>query len=363
MALYLHVSNVTVFVWGLEAELGDTRALLGTLVFGSLAIVIPSETAVSKEENMDWIGSVLSIAGLITFNFVWKYVLCAIHPSSTFHNMAADTSDYSQAPKAGWTSPYEIALLILSLCFLLAFGVWEYYFAFYPIVPLATFRAPSFRPVIVVVFFSFMSYGTFIWYMIAWQQEIRHWTVLSTAWGLTPLAIFSAAGALIAAWLVPRLAVQWILAIGAMAVLVAHVLVATMPEQQLYWMQMFPATIIQSFCPDFIYTAAQIVACNSVGKRDQGVAGSLIGTLQLYATSTGLGFAGIVETHAVAQVVVGGPAGGYRAALYFGMGLAGMALAIGLAFVRMPKDARQECQGRDAMPDVSKGDHKGISPA
>lgn len=126
-----------------------------------------------------------------------------------------------------------------------------------------------------------------------------------------------------------------------MAVLVAEVLVATMPEQQLYWKQMFPATVIQSFCPNFIYTAAQIVACNSVGRRDQGVAGSLIRTLQLYATSIGLGFAVIVETHAAADAAGGGPAEGYRATLYFGMGLAGMALVIGLVFVRMPKDTRE----------------------
>lgn len=231
--------------------------------------------------------------------------------------------------------------------------------------PLTIFRAPSFAPIIVVVVLSFMSYGTFIWYMIAWQQEIRHWSVLSTAWGLTPLAIFAALGAFLAAWLVPRLAVQWILVVGALAVLVAEVLVATMPEQQLYWKQMFLATVIQSFCPDFIYTAAQIVACNSVSRRDQGVAGSLIGTLQLYATSIGLGFAGIVETHAAADAVGGGgPAKAYRAALYFGMALAGVALVIGLVFVRMPKDTREGWQDSDAVSDNStrSGEQKGVSP-
>ena len=207
--------------------------------------------------------------------------------------------------------------------------------------PLTIFCAPSFGPVVIVVLFSFMSYGTFIWYTIAWQQSIRHWSVLSTAWGLTPLPIVSAGGAFLAAWMVPRFAVQWILAIGAIAVLVAEVLVATMPEQQLYWKQMFLATIIQSFCPDFIYTAAQIVACNSVGRKDQGVAGSLIGTLQLYATSIGLGFAGIVETHVAARTAGGGLVEGYRAALYFGMGLACVSLALGLVFVRLPKDTRE----------------------
>ena len=168
---------------------------------------------------------------------------------------------------------------------------------------------------------------------------------------------------------------QWILVIDAMVVLVAEVLVATMPEQQLYWKQMFPATVIQRFCPDFIYTAAQVMACNSVGRRDQGVAGSLIGTLQLYATSVGLGFAGIVETHAAADAAGGGgPADGYRAALCFGMGIAGMALVwrwygagmvlvIGLVFVRMPKDTREGWQMKDAVSDVSSGEQKGVSTA
>ena len=232
--------------------------------------------------------------------------------------------------------------------------------------PLTIYRAPSFTPVIIVVLFGFMSYGNFIWYLVAWQQSIRHWSVLSTAWGLTPLAIFSATGAFIAAWLVPRLAVQWILVIGALSVLVAEVLVATMPEQQIYWAQAFPATVIQSFCPDFIFTAAQIVACNSVGRRDQGVAGSLIGTLQLYATSIGLGFAGIVETHAKGNSAVVGAeaslAGGYRAALYFGMGLAGVALVLGAVFVRMPRDTREGWQGEDAVSDVNMCEEKGDSP-
>lgn len=319
---------------------------------------MPKETPVNEDEKMDWIGSALGITGLIIFNFVWKYV-----PFPIFFADIADRANFSQAPKAGWDSPYEIALLIVSMLFLLAFTVWESRFTTHPIIPLSIFRAPSFGAVLIVVLFSFMSYGTFIWYMIAWQQKIRHWSVLSTAWGLTPLAIFSALGAFIAAWLVPRLAVQWILAIGAIAVLVAGILVTTMPEQQLYWKQMFFATIIQSFCPDFIYTAAQIVACNSVGKKDQGVAGSLIGTLQLYATSTGLGFAGIVETRVAAQVVGGeGTAARYRAALYFGMGLAAMALAIGMAFVRMPKDTREGWRGND-VPAGPKAQRDALSPA
>ena len=212
--------------------------------------------------------------------------------------------------------------------------------------PLSIWVAPSFFALIIVVLFSFMAYGTFLWYYVAWQQEIRHWSTLSLAFGFTPLPICAATAAVLAAWLVPRLAAQWILAIGCLTILVAQILIATMPEQQIYWAQVFPATITQSFCPDFIFTAAQIIACNSVRRHEQGIAGSLIGTLQLYATSLGLGFAGIVELHTDDNGL--SPAKGYRSALYFGMGLAITAIIVGVAFVRMPKDTREGWQGEDA---------------
>ena len=253
---------------------------------------------------------------------------------------------HSQAPTAGFDSPYEIALLISAVALLLAFGVWEHKFAKHPILPLTIFQAPSFLPLLVVVIFSFMSYSTFIWYLVTWQQQVRHWSVLSTSIGLSPIAICATAAAFIAAWLVPRLAAQWIMAIGALAVLIAQLILAAMPAQQSYWPSAFPATVIQSFCPDFVFTAAAIIASNSVKRNQQGVAGSLIGTLQLYATSIGLGFAGVVEKHTSNHGM--DPVKGYRSALYFGAGLAVVALGVCAFGVRMPKDSRQGWENEDA---------------
>ncbi|KAL9066573.1 MAG: hypothetical protein Q9161_007474 [Pseudevernia consocians] len=302
-----------------------------------LGLLLPPEEPTSKSEPMDWIGSVLGISGLITFNFVWN-----------------------QAPTAGWDSPYEIALLITSVIFFATFAVWEYKFAPFPILPLSIFRAPSFFPLVIVVCFSFMSYATFIWYLVAWQQEIRHWSALSTSFGLAPMALGATSAAFVAAWLIPRLAAQWILAIGALAALVAQVIMATMPAQQAYWPSVFPATVVQSLCPDFIFTAAAIIASNSVKRNEQGIAGSLIGTLQLYATSIGLGFAGVVEVH----LGGGGDGGegatvkGYRGALWFGMGLAVVALVVCAGWVRMPKDEREGWQGDDALSGLGRRQEK-----
>jgi hypothetical protein len=204
--------------------------------------------------------------------------------------------------------------------------------------PLDIWTAPSFFALIIVVLFSIMCYGIALYYMVAWQQLIRHWSVLHFAAGLVPHAFFGGCAAPVAAWLIPRVAAQWILAFGALTVLLSAVLLATMPEQQNYWAQIFPATILMALCPDFIFTAAQIIATNSVKRHEQGIAGSLISLLQLYGASIGLGFAGTVE----ANTNQSGNAtlDGYRGALYFAIGLGIAALVIDVLFVRVPKDER-----------------------
>jgi hypothetical protein len=96
-----------------------------------------------------------------------------------------------------------------------------------------------------------------------------------------PAVLFGGLVAPVAAWLLPRVAAQWILAFGSLTMMLSCVLLVTMPAQQSYWAQVFPATILMSVCPDFIFTAAQIIA-NSVRIHEQGIAGSLILLLQLW---------------------------------------------------------------------------------
>lgn len=112
-----------------------------------------------------------------------------------------------------------------------------------------------------------------------------------------------------------------------------------MPAQQSYWPQLFPATILMAFCPDFIFTAAQIIASNSVKRNQQGIAGSLIGTIITYGQSIGLGFAGTVEKYTTATDA--NLEQGYRNALYFGIGLGVAALLLDLFLVRVAADTQE----------------------
>jgi hypothetical protein len=239
----------------------------------------------------------------------------------------------SQAPSTGWKTPYVIVLLISSVLLMIAFLIWERKFAAEPIMPLSVFTAASFNALVVVVLFIYMAVGISLWYMVAWQQLIRGWTVLHVAVGWIPYGFGASAAVTFAAWLVTVLEAQYILCFGCLTSIAACVLLATMPEQQSYWAQVFPATIVGSLCPDFVYVAAQIIASNSVGKREQGIASSLVGTLNLYGNSLGLGFAGTIETQIARNK--GSEVAGLRAALWFGAALGAAALFLDLVFVRM----------------------------
>jgi hypothetical protein len=89
-----------------------------------------------------------------------------------------------------------------------------------------------------------MSFVTLLWYMIAWQQKLRHWTMLSFRVDWLLFRMFGTLGAILVGWLIPRLSAQWILAFGLAAVLISNLLLAAMPDQQTYWAQVFPATIL-----------------------------------------------------------------------------------------------------------------------
>ncbi|RDW65979.1 hypothetical protein BP6252_09614 [Coleophoma cylindrospora] len=285
-------------------------------VFGLLWFLLPHENAVDPGGKLDFVGAALGTSGLIVFNIAWN-----------------------QAPAVGWSTPYEVVFLLLSIILLCSFCIWEGKYASKPIMPLDIWNAPSFFPLVFVVLFSFMSFATLLWYMIAWQQEVRHWTVLRFGIGWIPFGVFGTLGALLAGWLIPRLAAQWILAIGLGTVLVANLLLATMPDQQIYWAQVFPATILMAFCPDLVYTAAQIIASNTVRRSQQGTAASLIGLLNLYGGSLGLGFAGTVETEVNKSAI--DVTAGYKGALYFGAGVAALALLFDVLYVRMVRDQRE----------------------
>ncbi|OJJ83252.1 uncharacterized protein ASPGLDRAFT_48653 [Aspergillus glaucus CBS 516.65] len=78
------------------------------------------------------------------------------------------------------------------------------------------------------------------------------------------------------------------------------------------------------------FPAGTIILSRAMPREHQGVAASLVNTFINYSISIGLGFAGTVE----GQVNNGGKdvLQGYRGALYMGVGLSGLGVAVALFF-------------------------------
>ena len=248
----------------------------------------------------------------------------------------------SQAPLAGWDSPYVIALLIISILCILAFSYWEMRVAKEPILPFNIWTAPSFGILLLVIFFSFMSISIFFWYMNIYMITIREDSLIQVGVQYLPLTLGGGAMAFVAAWLVTRLPAQVIICAGCLATLGCNLFVATIPRNISYWAMGFPALFLSAFTIDLIVTSAQIITNNSVPVKYQGVAGSLVGTLLSYGMSTGLGFAGTVEVNTFGS----GQSKeellhGYHMAAYLGVGLAGVAFVTSAIFIRIPKDNHQ----------------------
>ena len=238
-----------------------------------------------------------------------------------------------------------IALVFVSLALFGAFIVWEKKFTAFPMLPLDIFKAPSLAILLIVVLFNYMAVGTLIWYQVLWLQTVWNWSPLEFAVGWTPFVVCAVGATYLAAWMIPRVAAQWILAIGTITILVSNALMATVPLHQSYWAQIFPSVVLFSFCPDLVYTAGQIIASNSVRRNQQGIAGSIIGTLNLYGNSLGLGFASTIEVQ-IAQRS-GSKILGYRAALYFGVAISAVALVLDILFVRRVKDDHEGWREED----------------
>ncbi|KAJ9616497.1 hypothetical protein H2200_000216 [Cladophialophora chaetospira] len=329
--------NITVALFGAMAPIGSAvgailpgllvqlahwkwlfffMAMFGAAVFVLFYFVVPSEgEPFDKHGSFDYPGAYLATAGLVLFNFVWN-----------------------QAPAVGWNEPYEYSLLIVSILHLAGFLIWEGRYAKQPILPFDIWKAPSFLPMITATFLTFMAVGIYCWYLTLWNSKIRGYDLLLVGAAWQPLTVFGTIAAFTSGKIVRYIPAEYIMALGALGTAVSLTLIATQPIPQSYWAQCFPSFIAFSFGPDFIFTAAQIITSNAVKRKHQGIAGSLVGTVGSYGLSTGLGFAATVE----AYTNDGGRdmAQGYRNACYLGIGIAGAAVLLSLAFVRIPKDQR-----------------------
>jgi len=120
--------------------------LLGIVLaaVGVLAIfIIPAMPVFGgrpKVEELDLVGTVLGVTGLVMFNFAWN-----------------------EGPTAGWGKVYVYVLLVVGTILLLSFVLWEVYKAEHPLLPVAAFTRDT-NLVFGCIAAGWASFGIWIFY-------------------------------------------------------------------------------------------------------------------------------------------------------------------------------------------------------
>lgn len=272
-------------------------------------MVIPSGQGRSSSLSFDWAGCILGVSGLVLFNFAWN-----------------------QAAGVGWETPYTYALLIVGIVIFALFCYVELNFAKKPLLPLRSLSKATILALGCIAA-GWSSFGIWVYYFLSFLMRLRGDTPLLTIAQTCGLSVTGAIAALLTAWLLPRVRPGIIMIMAMLAFCVGQVLLATMPIDQIYWAQAFPAIIITPFGMDFSFPSGTIILSNSMAREDQGVAASLVNVVVNYSISLGLGIAGTITkqlskgSSAPADILYG-----YRGAWYFAIGLDLLGVAIAVYF-------------------------------
>jgi MFS family permease len=265
------------------------------------------------------------VGGLILFNFSWN-----------------------QAPIVGWEQPYIYVILIIGVIFMTGFCIFERSYAENPLVPFQAF-SPDVLFVLGAIACGWSCFG--IWYYYCWQflMVLQGNSPLLASAKISPAVPTGTAAALFTGYMLHRLKPPLIMTISMCFYLTGSILMMLVPVDQIYWGQVFVGVLIIPWGMDMSFPAAIIILSDSVERKHQGIAASLVSTIVNYSISLGLGFAGTVEV----CVNKGGKNPhdillGYRGAYYLATGLSALGLAITVIYLvkstycRPKKAATQE---------------------
>ncbi|KAL8693270.1 MAG: hypothetical protein Q9218_001871 [Villophora microphyllina] len=274
-------------------------------------VVIPSCPTKGDRSNLfqrlDVIGSIFGVGGLVLINVAWN-----------------------QGSSIGWTTPYTYVLLIIGFLLLGIFAFIESRAA-YPLIPSKIFnRKVGF--VLACVACGWGTFGIWVYYTFQFLLVLRHQTPLLVSAEFVPCSISGLCAAVTTGILMSRVRPAYIMFVALVCFTVGTILVATAPIHQTYWAQIFVSMIVTPWGMDMSFPAGTLILSGAMPREHQGLAASLVSTVVNYSISLGLGFAGTVESNVEKGMGEMEVLKGYRAALYMGIGLAGLGVLVAAIF-------------------------------
>lgn len=287
-----------------------TCVLVLVLGYFSIPDNIGNGKAEGDHLSIDVLGSLTSISGLILINYAWN-----------------------DGPNIGWNVPYVYILLIVGSLLMVLFLFVEKR-AKNPLVPFEVLTGET-GFVLVCIAGGWSCFGIWLYYTFQWAHFVDGDNVIMSAVKVIPSAIAGLCAAATTAVLLSFTGLSAVMVIAMTCFLVGIIIMGTRPIGQIYWAQKFVSLIIQCFGMDMSFPAATIILSNSLPKKRQGIAASLVATFQNYSISIGLGLAGTVQKYKTQNLPLdfATRVKGMRVSFYMGMGLAGLGVLSSLLFL------------------------------
>ena len=256
---------------------------------------------------LDLAGATLAVAGLVSL----AYALAG-------------------APAHGWASTQTLLLLVLAALLLTAFAAAERRAertGRRPLVPLRTWRN---RPLVAGALVMFGATGilvTTFFLNTLYLQDVQHASALRVGLEFLPLAVVIGIGAHLSSQLIRRIGSRALIATGLVLIAGGALLLTQVSPDSTYLTGLLPGLLTTGVGAGLVLPAAAITAMRDVTEERAGLASGLMTT----AHEIGGAF-GVAVFSAVAVVVSGGIAAGYRHGFMVAAAVAaGLAILAGLA--------------------------------
>ncbi|KAI1636878.1 major facilitator superfamily-domain-containing protein [Biscogniauxia mediterranea] len=309
-----------------------TLTLLGVTCFGAFTIPNAVNTNKANMSTGSYIGD-LDILGMFTgvSSLVLAGFVCI------------------QVPMVGWQEPYLWVALICDVLLAVVFVLNERYYAPKPLVPFSAITSEV-GVILSVVACGWSCFG--IWIFYTWQivEGLENVSpLLSTAY-FSPVLVVGCCAVATMGLTLHRLGPSITMCIALFTFMAGSLLIVTMPTTQIYWAQLFVGILLTAWGMNTCMPAATLMLSNAVDQKYHSVTSNLVSVVMFYSMALGLGAAGTVEGKVNDNgATTRGNLRGYRAAIWTGVGLAGLGfiacLGLSLSLYRRRRVRHCKCHG------------------
>ncbi|KAJ5599378.1 permease of the major facilitator superfamily [Penicillium hetheringtonii] len=285
------------------------------IITGSLGtlglIVLPKDPgADEKKPKMDYLGAVLSTAGLILLQFV-----------------------LSSGGPYGWSTPFIIVLLILSVALLVSFTVLEKYVS-NPLMPLSLWKIRNFAGLWIAGFTCYGSYQNVIYYIVLMAQKVDGLSAGDTAIRFLPMGAIGFVASMGTGKILEYTNGKYCLIAGLVLTVLAPVPSAlTVNSSTSFWVNTLGTSLISITAVSLIFVTTSTTILTSVPVEVKSLCGGMLNTS--FQIGSGVALAISAATTEAVDIEKGHDlAQQYSTGLWCSTGIAGLGLIIGILAVR-----------------------------